>query len=251
MRSVPWVAVIAFALALACLLAAAASGFGHRAQFWGFGIGFKILAGAVIGAGISIVLAIVAAVVAWRNGQTLAVYWSAAALGFALVTVLPPLVWARAARQLPYIHDITTDTENPPAFVTILAERAAAPNPAEYGGPEIAKLQKRAYPDIKPLHLRVPPARAFNAALETARALRWKIVERNVDSGRIEASDQTFWYGFIDDVVIRITPLPGNEARVDVRSVSRVGESDVGTNATRIRKFRKELSERARLADVW
>lgn len=250
MKSSLWVVGIAFALALLCLVAAVASGFGHRLQLWGYIAGFRILTGAVIGAGISIVLALAGAFLAWRNGQPALLYWSLAVVILGLAVALPPLTWLREARQLPYIHDISTDTENPPAFAAILSARAAAPNPAEYGGPQIAKLQKQAYPDIKPLHLRVPPAQAFNAALEAARGLRWKIVERNVDAGRIEASDQTFWYGFIDDVVIRITPLPGNESRVDVRSVSRVGQSDVGTNANRIRKFRQELSERASSPDT-
>ncbi len=83
----------------------------------------------------------------------------------------------------------------------------------------------------------MPPPRAFEAALATARDLGWKVIDSDASTGRIEATDQTFWYGFIDDIVVRITPSAADGARVDIRSVSRVGKSDIGTNARRVRKF--------------
>ncbi len=250
MKSPMWVAATALALAIACVLLAVASGFGHWMQLWDYAAGFKILTGAVVGGVAATALALTGGVLAWLRGLGTALYMSLIALGLALVTVLPPLGWVHAARRLPHIHDISTDTDNPPAFVAILRERANAPNTAEYGGADVARLQHEAYPDIAPLLLRVAAPDAFNAALDAARALGWVIVDRNAAAGRIEASDRTFWYGFVDDVVVRITPLAGGEARVDVRSVSRVGESDVGANARRIRNFQKELSQRARPADA-
>lgn len=240
---------VSLALTVVGLVAAVASAFGHRLDLWGYMMGFKILTVAVIGAGIGVVAALVGIFLAWRGGHQAALYGSLAAFALGLILVVPSLSWVRAVRQLPYIHDITTDTGNPPEFAAILKERADAPNTAEYGGPEIAKLQEAAYPDIKPLHLRVPPSQAFEAALKTAQRLGWKIVGADAAAGRIEASDQTFWYGFIDDVVIRVTPLPEG-ARVDVRSVSRVGKSDVGTNARRIRDYLEELRERVGAAAV-
>jgi uncharacterized protein (DUF1499 family) len=90
---------------------------------------------------------------------------------------------------------------------------------------------------VTPLQLRMPPPRAFEAALATARDLGWKVIDSDASTGRIEATDQTFWYGFIDDIVVRITPSAADGARVDIRSVSRVGKSDIGTNARRVRKF--------------
>ena len=231
-------------LVLGCLLLAIASGFGHRLQLWGFATGFKLLAGAVIGASVGTVLALVAGFLAWRNASPSSLYWSITAFVLGLIALAPPLSWAWAVRQLPHIHDISTDTENPPGFAAILRQRANAPNTAEYGGIEVARLQQQAYPDIKPLHFPLSPQQTFAAALEAARSLGWRIIERHAETGRIEASDKTFWFGFIDDVVIRVTPLSENESRVDVRSVSRVGQSDVGTNAARIRKFRSALTER-------
>ena len=150
--------------------------------------------------------------------------------------------WWHTAQSVPAIHDITTDTENPPAFVSILPLRKDAPNTADYGGPEIAAKQKAAYPDLTSAMLPLPPPPAFEHALRTARDMGWTIVDSNPGEGRIEATDTTFWFGFKDDIVIRIVPADQG-SRVDVRSVSRVGRSDVGTNAKRIRKYLKKLKE--------
>ena len=99
-----------------------------------------------------------------------------------------------------------------------------------------AARQRRAYPDLAPLVLPGGPVEAFERALSAARALGWDIVAADRDTGRIEAVDTTFWFGFKDDVVIRVTPA-GAGSRVDMRSKSRVGRSDVVTTAPRIEKF--------------
>ena len=150
--------------------------------------------------------------------------------------------WWRTAQTVPAIHDITTDTDNPPAFVSVLPLRKDAPNPAEYGGPGIAAQQKAAYPDLVPAMIPLTSSQAFEQALRTALDMGWTIVNSTPGEGRIEATDTTFWFGFKDDIVIRITAA-GRESRVDVRSVSRVGRSDVGTNAKRIRKFLERLKK--------
>lgn len=151
--------------------------------------------------------------------------------------------WYRSAKRVPMIHDITTDTENPPIFVSVLALRKDAPNSAIYGGPEIAAQQHAAYQDIRSLVSDIPPAQAYERARSVARQMCWKIVDENQAEGRIEATAITRWFGFKDDVVIRIAPAAGNGSRVDIRSVSRVGLSDVGTNARRIRTFLKKFAE--------
>jgi uncharacterized protein (DUF1499 family) len=139
------------------------------------------------------------------------------------------------------IHDITTDTETPPVFVAILPLRAGTPNTAEYGGPEVAAQQRTGYPDLKPLTLTIPPAQAFPHALAVAREMGWEIAANEPAEGRIEATDATFWFGFKDDVVVRITPA-GSGSRIDVRSVSRVGRSDVGKNAERITEYLERIA---------
>jgi uncharacterized protein (DUF1499 family) len=141
---------------------------------------------------------------------------------------------------VPRIHDITTDTDHPPAFVAVLPLRATAPNTTDYGGPEVAAQQRSAYPDIQPALLELPPTQAFQRALAAARAMGWTIVAADSTAGRIEATATTFWYGFKDDVVIRLTPSDRG-TRVDVRSESRVGGSDIGTNARRIRVYLTKL----------
>ncbi len=150
------------------------------------------------------------------------------------------LKWKHNLTSVPYIHDITTDTENPPLFVAVLPLRAGADNSAAYGGPDIAEQQKKGYPDLKPGFVSRPPVAAFPEALQVAKEMGWKIVASEPTSLRIEATDTTPWFGFKDDVVVRLSPTPTG-SRIDVRSVSRVGKSDVGTNARRITAYLTRL----------
>jgi uncharacterized protein (DUF1499 family) len=146
-----------------------------------------------------------------------------------------PYTWQRRAQSVPPIHDITTDLDNPPAFDAIVPLRASAPNPLDRP-PVLATQQREGYPDLAPATVSLPPAQAFDRALAIAQDAGWEIVIADRAAGRIEATDTTFWFGFKDDVAVRLTPW-GAGTRVDVRSVSRVGRSDVGTNARRIRAF--------------
>jgi uncharacterized protein (DUF1499 family) len=136
----------------------------------------------------------------------------------------------------PPIHDISTDTQNPPQFVAVVPLRAKAPNTTVYAGEKIASQQRAAYPDLQSYEMNVPPARAFDRALAAVRTMGWDLVAAEASEGRIEATDTTFWFRFKDDVIVRIRPS-GTGSRVDVRSLSRVGGGDVGTNAARIRAY--------------
>ena len=159
-----------------------------------------------------------------------------AVLGVAVAA--SPALYRDALGGQPRINDITTDTEDPPLFVALAAAREAAhaPDPAAYGGPRIAALQKQAYPDIVPLTLAMPENQAFTLALNEARKSGWTIVASDPAQGRIEATDRTGWYGFIDDVVVRVRSV-ARGSRLDVRSHSRVGHGDRGKNAERVRAF--------------
>jgi len=146
-----------------------------------------------------------------------------------------PLHSINTARHSP-IHDVSTDTANPPQFGAVLPLRAAkASNSTDYDA-KTAQLQKETYPDIGPLHLDAPPAQAFDRALAAARSSGWEIVASDPAQGRIEATATTFWFGFKDDIVVRIA-AEGAGSRLDVRSLSRIGHSDVGANARRIRDY--------------
>lgn len=154
-----------------------------------------------------------------------------------LAPVAPHIV---TAFTVPPIHDITTDTDNPPVFADILPLRAEAPNSADYGGGAAAAMQKSAYPDIAPLILPLPPSETFARAHKLVEARGWKLAGADAVQGRIEAVAETRMMRFRDDIVIRISPAPGG-SRVDMRSVSRFGQSDLGVNARRIREFLKDL----------
>ncbi len=166
--------------------------------------------------------------------------WSWAALAASIILAINGAIQFNTARSVPAIHDISTDTDRPPEFVAIVPLRAGAPNPPEYAGAQAAALQRAAYPDIDTMELTDPPEAVFAAAVQAIDQLGWTMVATDPGTGRIEATDTTFWFGFKDDVVIRIAGAD-DITRVDIRSKSRVGMSDVGANAHRIRAFRDQL----------
>ncbi|MDE2150656.1 MAG: DUF1499 domain-containing protein [Gammaproteobacteria bacterium] len=226
-------------LAVAVLLLAGPS---VRLGLWPFPVGFQLMKYAAYAGAIAAIMAIVLLLVPRTRRAGAGRLAIAAALG-SLVFGLP---WwqLQQARRVPEIHDISTDLSDPPAFVAVLPLRAGAPNPAKYGGEAVAEQQRRAYPDVQPLMLKLPPAKAFAAALSSARGMGWKIVAADPAQGRIEATATTLWFGFKDDVVIRVR-AEGAGARIDVRSLSRVGRSDVGANASRIRDYLARLRSRS------
>ena len=144
--------------------------------------------------------------------------------------------------RVPVIHDITTDTDDPPAFVALLPLREGAESPAEYDGPEAARKQQEGYPDLAPLHLPQPPSVVLPAAAAVAEQLGWAVQVVAPADGRLEALAMTKWFGFTDDVVVRVRP-DGSGSVVDIRSKSRIGRSDLGANAARIRKFLAALAD--------
>ena len=134
------------------------------------------------------------------------------------------------------IHDISTDLDNPPEFESLLPLRKGASNPPGHGGTPVAEAQRKAYPDLAPLVLDQPMEEVFTRAGQAARKMGWEVIAQNLARGRIEAVATTKWLRFKDDVVVRIHSVE-NKTRVDVRSKSRVGKSDLGANARRIRQF--------------
>ena len=180
----------------------------------------------------------------------------------ALALVIPVLALGYAgyvrneAASIPPIHDIVSDPGAPLMFSErVLELRAAVPggNPVEadprvpddprFGaaaGQSARALQQNAYPDIQPIMLAQPPAEAFEAALAAARAHGWSIEAADPANGRIEASVRSLWFGFVDDVVVQVSPAEGG-SRVDLLSTSRVGVSDLGANARRLRAFQSRF----------
>jgi uncharacterized protein (DUF1499 family) len=156
-------------------------------------------------------------------------------------------------RTVPFIHDISTDVLNPPRFQAAVKAREAYS--AERGGEEmndltytreVALQQQAGYPDIEPLIIAAPPAEVFEKAEALIEARAWEFLAQDEATGRIEATATSRAYRFKDDIVIRLTPTGSGTSvstRVDMRSASRVGRSDVGVNATRIREFLAALQK--------
>jgi uncharacterized protein (DUF1499 family) len=226
-----------FALALAVIAAVllALGPLGWRVGWWHFRFAFQTLMPWAAYFGIAALIVSAATLLLGRSR----IEWRGIAIaiiafaGGGLIAYVP-WHYTQVRQTVPPIHDITTDPDNPPAFIAVVPLReAASANPAAYEGAKIAGQQKSAYPDIVPLTLAIPPVTAFNRALDTAQQMGWTIVAANDEAGRIEASDRSPWFGFTDDIVIRIT-ASASGSRIDLRSSSRQGRGDFGVNAARV-----------------
>ena len=161
-------------------------------------------------------------------------------VAFSAISIIAPLSMMNKAKNVPPIHDISTDTVTPPEFVAIAPLRADAPNPVAYSGIETAEQQRNAYPDLQTLRYTQSKAELVVAVKKTIDDLGWEVINTDANAGLVEATDSTMWFGFKDDLVVRITDN-GSERLLDVRSKSRVGGSDLGKNAERIRDFIEAL----------
>jgi len=231
-------ALLASVIALVLLLI---GGPGYRMGLWGLGFGlldamqYALFAGAA-GAILAIVFLLIPKI---RSGQTVPLF---AALVIGLSVAAVPLYVQNTVDSVPRIHDISTNTNNPPEFVDVRPLREDAANPPEYAGAEVAEQQREAYPDIRTLETGMDPDTLVELALDTAREQGWEIVSAVTEDGRIEATDTTLWYGFKDDIVIRVRETDEGSI-LDIRSKSRVGASDLGKNAARIRDYLDDLRD--------
>ena len=239
-------AFLSLMLALLALLLLALAPFGWRAGWWHFRFAFTWLMTtsgvAALAAGI---VALGVLLLGWSQLSPGRLTMAAIGLVLGAVLVYVPWHYDRVRKTVPRIHDITTDVENPPEFIAVLPARSAEDAAtAVYAGPELARLQRAAYPDVAPIELPLSAAKAFDLALSVARSMSgWQIIAADPASGRIEASQTSRWFHFTDDVVIRVVGH-GSGSRVDMRSLSRQGRSDFGVNAARIRLFMAALRER-------
>ena len=235
-----YVSNLGLALAGLSLIGLGAAGLGYRCGWWGYKTGISIVKCSGFTSVVGVVVCLIG--IAHSRWKVFPEGMTPALVGLILsASVLAlTLKWKRNLDRFPYIHDITTDTENPPEFDVLLPFRVNAENASEYEGPEVARQQLAAYPDLKPIVVNEPPQAAFTRAVQAAQDMGWSIVDKSPESLRIEATDTTLWFGFKDDVVVRVTPAPTG-SRIDVRSVSRVGKSDLGTNARRIEAFLSQM----------
>ncbi len=238
-----WPVIGAWAAVLFLVLAALVMGLAgpaYRAEWISLGTSFGMLrqgAQLAMGAG---ALGMITLVISGRFRR-----WRPALVGLLVgiavfVMVAVPMEMRHRAQSVPSIHDITTDLDTPPAFVLLAAAREQAPNELDYPGAETARQQLAAYPDLKPVTLKLPLAEAMAAAEALVQSRGWELA--GTTDRTLEATATTRWFGFRDDVVIRMTETEGG-VRVDMRSASRVGKSDLGANAARIQAFLEDLSK--------
>ncbi len=156
-----------------------------------------------------------------------------------LLPAIPPalliVVVLISSGEYPAIHDITTNTDDPPVFDIAVERRGAEANSIDIK-PESIAIQLKHYPDLSTIESSLSPSDAFSRAAEVAIELNWQIYNSDPRNGMLEAAYTSFWFGFTDDVVIRIRPTASG-TEIDLRSVSRVGRGDLGANAKRIRAF--------------
>ncbi|MBM3568501.1 MAG: DUF1499 domain-containing protein [Alphaproteobacteria bacterium] len=237
-----WIALIVAAVAAAMV---AAAGPAYRFGLISLQAAFAEMRSGAYGAAGGGAVALIVAAVAYLRGVTRAALIAAIAAAIAGPTFYLPWQFGQRAQAVPPIHDISTDLDDPPPWVALRAAREASRNGAGLPDADTRERQRKGYPELGPVHLAVSPERAFGTAESAARAMGWSIADSSSADGRIEAGAVTIWFGFTDDIVIRVR-AEGDGSRVDIRSASRIGRSDLGANAARIRAYRERLERAAR-----
>lgn len=257
---------LALSLLVPVYFAVAALGVKFGLFDWRFGLGVLLVQWGprlVIGAlAIAVVALLVVLATRPRRG------W----VGAGVAVLIPALTlgylgWVKQRSEaIPPIHDVSTNFEDAPQFSpAMMAARTMTSNAnpvvsltvpistlEKYQGPRfddmadqsLGQVAREAYPDVMPLTVSVPPAAAFAAALQEAESRGWTIVTRDAATGVLEATAESFWFGFRDDLAVRVRPGPGGGSVIDARSVSRVGLSDLGANAARIEAYLNGVSRR-------
>lgn len=216
--------------------------FAHRLDWMDFNLAMLGLVGGAV-LGLLALLAGFIGIVMTRkpkiSGRRFA--WIGLILG--LIATSPVVTTIYTASNVPPIHDISTDLQNPPIFKAILAVRTENHNPLDrQNPPNLVALQQSAYPNLAPAIINKQPDQVFNQAHTLVTARGWEVVTASASDGHIEATATTPIMRFKDDVVIRIRD-EADGTIVDMRSVSRVGKSDLGANAARIETFLADLKD--------
>ena len=213
---------------------------GAKFDVWQFGRGFQLLfTGTFVSAAV-VVLGIALIAFALRAGRKDAALPTGIGVAAAVVALAVTGWQYRLTTIVPVINDITTDIADPPVFA---AMELRGGQPLEYD-PAKSEPQRRGYPHIETQRSSLAPEEALERAVARARQMGWEVVASGPQGEdlTVEAVATTFWFGFVDDVVVRIRP-DGTGSLVDIRSASRVGLSDLGANANRIDAFLARYGE--------
>lgn len=236
-------AKLGFALVLLGLAGLAAVIFAYRLDWLTVREAFGYVEWLVYFSAAVAALGLLGVIQAIRNGRPGAIVLAGVTLVVALAMVWIPYRGRAALRASPPLSDITTDIRNPPVFgkLKMLRKAAKARNTMAYDKKKAA-LQRRYYPDIKPVILKIPTGEAFERALAAVRKAGLTIVTADKLIGSIEAYDTSLLFGFVDDVVIRVWK-EDTGSRVDIRSSSRVGRRDARVNADRVRMLMRAIAK--------
>jgi uncharacterized protein (DUF1499 family) len=251
-RRLSW---LALALSLGGVAAALIAAVGTGAEAWSYRSGLGVLRYALYAALAGGVLAMVAWIVSRRSGARTGLI-NAVALTAAVLFAGYLGKQIATARSVPAIHDAATDLNDLPQFSRLTVRADNLENIPDEGRPELAAmdpesrwkaLHRGAYSDLRPLRLSAPPADVLRRAEQLARDRGWDVANVDRQSGIVEATATTLFFRFKDDVVVRVRPDPARPGGsvLDMRSISRVGGSDIGVNAQRIRDFLRDLQAEA------
>lgn len=259
------IALLTALIALPILLA----GPGTRLGLWDYGAGLKMIREVAspkeLAAGIALSPLFTAIGLSLIAGLAGFLTRNAKAGGLALVAALLaggaaliPIKMKQAFEGNPFIHEVTTDFDNPPAIIA--AADLPRKNPADYRGGDavpqredgktVAEAQREAFPDIEPMVVAADLKTTADLASKIVKEMGMTILaegpaDQTAGGGwRIEAVATSLWFGFKDDFIVRLTTVEGGGTRVDLRSKSRVGGSDLGANAARVRDFMQRFSAR-------
>ncbi|HXF53505.1 MAG TPA: DUF1499 domain-containing protein [Hyphomicrobiaceae bacterium] len=221
----------------------------HRLFGMSTPIALNLLKVAAAAACLTVLMGVLALTDIWRRGRS-GLAATLVGLAIALVTLGWPLAFLPAFINLPPLNDVSTDLEAPPRFVALAKARTSEGNGPDFPKERFARLQMSAYPDLKPLLVNRSSEEAFQIALDAVKRLKFQLVAEQPPElkpmprpGWIEAVDRTLVFGFYDDVVVRVDG-DQRRARIDVRSASRYGQHDLGSNADRTRRILKEILTR-------
>jgi hypothetical protein len=230
------------------LVSAVGTGWGY----WEYTSGLKGVAGAFL-MGLGALL--LGAVQGWRTRKAInppprARRWVGMVVALAYVAWVGTFLMA--ALTIPAIHDVSTDLADPPAFQTLTLRADNLDNIPGADDKDMkgltplqrwAVVHQKAYGDIRSVRSNEPVPMVIAKAERLAKARGWDVAVSLPEEGRFEATETSAFFQFKDDVVLRVRPSETGEGSiVDMRSVSRVGVSDLGMNAKRVRAFLADLT---------
>ena len=224
-------AVSSMTLGLLAIVLPVLGGLGTRVGVWSFGIGLLLAPLGLLAGVIGLLLGLVALTRLRKAGKPLGMAASGTGVSALGALYLGSLVLS--AFSVAPIHNVSTDIEDPPQFTAAASLRAETDNSLVYDSETIGPLQREGYPDLGPLVLDMPRDRMYELVRGVLIDMGLELTREDPEQGEIEAVATTFFFGFKDDLVVRLRET-GAGTRMDVRSVSRVGVVDLGANAERI-----------------